>query len=195
MLLTWLSTRHSINMLGHTALGSQQSPDPPSLCGGKGSSLSGCGPPNDMVNSKSVIDVKPGDSGVVIGYQADEFTHTWQAECFVTQSQLYHGFMGKVKTLVHFPLEPGCEDYSFLDQLGEEFLHGLDSILMELIKTQELDASFDETDTMPSSVSSRFLHMVSTISDDSRPLFTPSIKWHNFWCKARVLCLPVPQAG
>ena len=35
-----------------------------------------------MVISESVMGVKPGDSGVVIGYQVDEFTHTWSAEWF-----------------------------------------------------------------------------------------------------------------
>ena len=33
-----------------------------------------------MVNSESVVDIKLGDFGVVIGYQVDEFTHTWYAE-------------------------------------------------------------------------------------------------------------------
>ena len=35
-----------------------------------------------MVNSKSVVGVKSGDSGVVILYQVDNFMFTWSAECF-----------------------------------------------------------------------------------------------------------------
>ena len=35
---------------------------------------------NGTVDSESVVGIKPGDSGVVIGYQVDEFTHTWSAE-------------------------------------------------------------------------------------------------------------------
>ena len=31
------------------------------------------------------VGIKPGDSGVVIGYQVDEFTHTWLMECFIAQ--------------------------------------------------------------------------------------------------------------
>ena len=39
--------------------------------------------------------LNPGDSGVVIGYQVDEFTHTWSAEQFVAHSHIYPGFPGK----------------------------------------------------------------------------------------------------
>ena len=38
--------------------------------------------------------------------------------------------MGKVSTLTHFPLKPGCEDYAFLDQAVEDFEHVLYFILM-----------------------------------------------------------------
>ena len=51
--------------------------------------------------------VKPGNSGVVIGYQVDEFTHTWSAERFVACSYIYPRFSGKVSSLSHFPLELG----------------------------------------------------------------------------------------
>ena len=88
---------------------------PPSPHGGEGYSFSGLLPSSDMVDSESVMDIKPGDSGVVIGYQVDEFTCTWSAEQFVAHSHIYPGFTGKVSSLSHFPMEPGCEDYSFLD--------------------------------------------------------------------------------
>ena len=39
------------------------------------------------------------------------------------------GFIGKVSSLTDFPMEPGCEDYSFLDQAVADFEQGLDSIL------------------------------------------------------------------
>ena len=68
-----------------------------------------------MVNSKSGMGVKPGDSGVVTRCQIDEFICTWLAQCFIAQSHIYPGFMGKMSTLTYFPLEPGCEDYSFVD--------------------------------------------------------------------------------
>ena len=41
------------------------------------SSLLGCVPPADMVDSEYVVGIKPGDSAVMIGYQVEEFTHTW----------------------------------------------------------------------------------------------------------------------
>ena len=68
----------------------------PSLCDGEGSSFPGLVPSDDVVNSDFVMGIKPGDSGVVIGYQVDEFTHTWSAEQFVAHSHIYPGFTGKV---------------------------------------------------------------------------------------------------
>ena len=78
--------------------------------------------------------IKPGDSSVVIGYQVDEFTHTWSAEQFVAHSHIYLGFTGNVSSLTHFPLEPGCEDYAFLDQAVADFEQGLDSILTDSLQ-------------------------------------------------------------
>ena len=105
-------------MEGHTALGSWQSHliHLPSLHVGEWSSFPGLVPPNDMVNSESVVDIKPGDSGMAVGYQVDEFTHTLSRKHFVAQSHIYPGFTGKVSSLTHFPLEPGCEDWAFYFQ-------------------------------------------------------------------------------
>ena len=86
-------------------------------------------PSDDTFDSESVVGIKPGHSGVVVGYQVDEFTVTWSAEQFVAHSHIYPGFMGKVSSVTHFPLELGCEDYSFLDQVVADFEQGLDSIL------------------------------------------------------------------
>ena len=110
---------------------------PPSLHGGEGSSFPGLVPSSDMVDSESVMGrgIKHSDSGVVVGYQVDEFTHTWSAEQFVACSLIYSGFTGKVSSLTHFPLEPGCEDYSFLDQAVAGFEQGLDTILTDSLDT------------------------------------------------------------
>ena len=99
-------------------------------------------PPNDTVNSESVVGILTGDSGMVIGYQVDYFTDTQLAEQFVAHSHIYPGFMGKVSALTTFPLEPGCEDYFFLDQAVADFEQGPESILTDSVKTLELDASF-----------------------------------------------------
>ena len=50
---------------------------PPLLHAGEGSSFPGLVPSDDVVNPDSVMAIKPGDSGVVIGYQVDEFTCTY----------------------------------------------------------------------------------------------------------------------
>ena len=87
----------------------------PSIHDGEGSSFPGLVPSDYTVNSESVMGNKPDDSDVVNGYQVDELTHTWSAEQFVAHSHIYPGFTGKVSSLTQFPLEPGCEDYAFLD--------------------------------------------------------------------------------
>ena len=132
---------------------------------------------------------------MVIGYEVDEFTRTWSAEQFVACSHIYPGFTGKVSSLTHFPLEPGFEDYAFLDQAVDDFEQGLDSILTDSLETLELDTSLEEPDTVTSSsVSSRFLHLVSTLSDNSKPQLAPSIHTHKLWCQARALLAPVSLA-
>ena len=88
---------------------------------------------------------------------------------------MYPGFMGKVLSLTHFPLEPGSEKFSFLDQAVANFEQGLDSILTASIETPELDASFEEPNVNTSLASSRFLCSVNTISNTSKPQFVPSI--------------------
>ena len=72
MLLHLLFPSHPIYMVGHTALGMWQSHkiSLPSLHGGEGSF------PDLVINSESVMGIKPGDSCVMIGYQVDEFSHT-----------------------------------------------------------------------------------------------------------------------
>ena len=75
--------------------------------------LSHSAPPSDMVNTESVVWLKHGDSGVAIRYQVNEFTHTWLVEHYITQSHIYPGFISKVSTLTHFPLEPSFEDCYF----------------------------------------------------------------------------------
>ena len=164
----------------------------PSLHDGDGSSFPGLLPSDDVTNSESVVGIKP---GVVIGYQVDEFTHTWSAEQFVAYSHIYPGFTGKVSSLTHFPLEPGHEDCAFLDQALPDFEKGLDSILTDSLETLELDTSLDEPDAVTSStVSSGFLYSVSTLSDNSKPQLAPSICTHKLWSQARALLAPVSLA-
>ena len=121
-----------------------------------------------MVNSEAVVGIKPGHSGVVIWYQVDEFTCTWSAEHFAAHSHIYPGFIGKMSLLTHFLQGPGCEDYSFLHQAVSDFEQGMDFILTNSIETPELDMFLDESDAIASSVSSGFLHLVSTLSDNSK---------------------------
>ena len=114
----------------------------------------------------------------------------WQSILFLLTYLSW--FMGKVSSPIHFPLEPGCVDYSFLDQAVADFEQSLDSILTDSIKIPELDASFEEPDCVPSSVSSGILCMVNTISDTSKPQLAHSIKSHKFWCQATTLLSHVP---
>ena len=166
----------------------------PSLHSGEGTSCPGLVPSNDTVNSESAMGVKPGNSGVVIGYQVHEFTDTWSAEQFVAHSHIYPEVTGKLSSLPLFPLEPGCEDYSFLGQATVDFEQGMDSILTNSLETRELDASLDKPDAIPSSVSLGFLCLVSTLSDNSKLQLAPSIRTHKLWCQVGALLAPVPLA-
>ena len=93
--------------------------------------------------------------------------------------------------LAHFLLEPGC----ILDQAVKDFGHGQDSIITDSIETPQLDASFDEADTMLSSVSVGFLCLISTICDIPELQLAPIIKFHKLWCLAKALLLSVLQEG
>ena len=63
----------------------------------------------------------------------------------------------------------------FLDQTMADFEQGLDSILIDSLERPELDTSLDEPGAITSSVSSGFLHSVSTLSANSKPQLAPSI--------------------
>ena len=82
---------------------------------GRAFPFQGLVPSDDSVKSTSVIDVKPGDSSIMTGYQVNEFTHTWSTG-FVTQLQIYASFIGKAPTLANYPLELSCGYYTFLEQ-------------------------------------------------------------------------------
>ena len=82
-----------------------------------------------------------------------------------------------------------------MDQAVADFEQGLDSILTDSLKTPELDTSLEEPDAITSSsVSSGFLHSVSTLSDNSKPQLAPSIHTRKLWCQARALLAPVSLA-
>ena len=138
--------------------------------------------------------IKPCDSGVVIGYEIDEFTHTWFAEWFIGHSHIYPGFNGKVSSLTHSPLEPGCEDYSCLVQAVADSYQGLDAILTNSLETPKLDTSLDEADAITSAVSSGFLCSVSTLCDNSKLLLSPSIRSHKLWYQASTIHAPLSLA-
>ena len=91
LLLSQLFPNHLIYMVGHTALEDHcrvtQSIHLPNMMG-RGLSFPGLVPSDDMVDSESVMGIKPGDSGVVIGYQVDEvYPHL---VCRVVFCQLPH---------------------------------------------------------------------------------------------------------
>ena len=52
----------------------------PLLHGREESSFPDVAPLNDMNDSESMVAITSGDFGVVIGYQVDEFIHTWSVD-------------------------------------------------------------------------------------------------------------------
>ena len=81
-----------------------------------------------------------------------------------------------------------------MDHAVVDFEQGLDSILTDSLETPELDTSLKEPDAITSSVSSRFLHSVSTLSDNSKLQLAPTIGTRKLWCQARALLAPVSLA-
>ena len=57
------------------------------------------------------------------------------AQCSISMLDHIFILVSQVRCLNHFPLESGCEDYSFLDQAVEDIEDGLDSILTDHINT------------------------------------------------------------
>ena len=105
-----------------------------------------------------------------------------------------------MSNIPHFILEPGCEDQSFLEQAVADIGHGLDSILTDPVNPPEPKVLFDEADAVPSSVSSGFLCLVSTHSDNSRLQLASSVKcihysarlgYHFYLYHRWVKCQPV----
>ena len=84
MVLNHLSSSNSVSMIGHTLFGfGRESPDPSAFPTWWGVFFLPCFlPPDYMIDSESVVDVKPGDSGMVFGDQGDEFTCIWLADYF-----------------------------------------------------------------------------------------------------------------
>ena len=100
MLLLQLPPSFHLNAGEYRSGGSAKSQliSSPSLHGGDGSPFSDSVTPNYTTDSKCVVGVKPGGSGVVMEYQVDEFTCTWLAECllhnhtftFISQTRCQH---------------------------------------------------------------------------------------------------------
>ena len=157
---------------GHTALGTSRVTWSSAFTTSWGV-LSSLVPPDDMVNW-ILVDVKHGDSSVMIGYQVDQFTHTWLLEYFVL-SNIYLGFMGKMSTLTYFLLEPGYEDCSFLTKLLQALSMILNPFSLSLLKHQNWILPL--MSLMPWLLQS-LQGSVSTISDISKLQLVPSIKSH-----------------
>ena len=162
---------------------------PPSLHDGEGSSFPDLVPSDDVVDSDSVMGIKPGDSGVVIGYQVDEFTHTWSAEQFVAHPHIYPGFTGKVSSLTQgvmiMPFWIRLLLTSNKDWTPSSLIHlrhwnwTLPWRSLVLLHLQYLLG---------------FSTSVTTLSDNSKPQLASSIHTCKLWCQARALLAPVSLA-
>ena len=83
------------NMVGYIPLAFWQNQliTLPGRHGGEGSSSPGLVQPDGIVNSKLLVDVKPGNSSVVIGYQVDNYSHLVARMycCLMTNLPWVHG--------------------------------------------------------------------------------------------------------
>ena len=139
------------------------------------------------LNSESVMGVKPGDSGIVIGYQVDTF---------ITPCQWSNSLLDQTFILVS---QVRCSQWPTSTKLWGLFLFGpgsgrlstsLDSIHMECQHTRTGNIPWWGWCHAFFSLFS-FLCSVSTMSDASRQqLFIMTL-----WCQAMDLLLHVLQAG
>ena len=83
MLVSWPSPIQSIWWDIQPWRLKRESPDPSAFCTWLGGSIPGYVPPNDLVNSKSVVGIKCRNSVVVSGYQINVFTHKLLMEHFI----------------------------------------------------------------------------------------------------------------
>ena len=166
------------SMVGHTTLGTSQSPNPSTFF--------------------SRFDSTQWHGWILISVRHEtwwfwciDWISGWSVDLllvsrsFVAWSHIYLGSQTRGHDL--------C--ISHLNKAVADFEESLDSILTDSIKTSELDTSFEEPDVITLSVSSGFPCSVSTISVTSKPQLAPRIKSHQLWCQARALLLPVPLAG
>ena len=97
--------------------GLAESPDPSAfLKWWGGIFFSGGAPSSDTVNSESVMEIKPGDSGVWLDIRLMNFLKPgkWVFHCSFT---IFSWFHDEICTLTYFPFEPGCYDFSFWTRL------------------------------------------------------------------------------
>ena len=128
--------------------------------------------------------VKPGDSGVVIGYQVMNVLAPGQQSV----SLLDHTFMlvSQVRC-PHLPtshLNQAVRIAPFWTRQWKTLNMARLLFLTESVNIPVLDASLGKAAAILSSVPSGFLCSVSTISDTFRLQLAPSIKYHKLWCSA-----------
>ena len=76
-----------------------------------------------------------------------------------------------MSSLNYFPLEPGCENYSFLDQAVADIKQGLDSILINSIKM--LFATLD-TEQLISCIRVAHVDTISSLQDSEGEMISNS---------------------
>ena len=107
---------------------------------------------------------------------------------------IYPGLTGKVSSLTHFPLEPGCEDYAFLDQAVGDFEQGLDSILTDSLDTRIGHflgwAWCHYIFSLLLGFSTQLVPFLIILSHSLLLAFL----LHKLWCQARALLAPVSLA-
>ena len=125
-----------------------------------------------------------------MGYHFNEFAQSCSAEHSIAQLQINHDFTVKLPTLMHLSLEPGFEDYCFLDQAAADSVHSLDA---QIHSTHHNWMHHMMRLMSCLLVSWGYLHSVSF--SNSRLQLASSIKSHKLGWKSKVLPLPVPQGS
>ena len=106
----------------------------PSIDGSE-ESFAGVLPSSDPVNSESVVGLKPGYSGIAIGYQVDNFTHTWSMEILLLDHKFTLGSWARCQLKPTSKSNWVVRVIHFFDQDVKEFEYVLYSIFTDFIET------------------------------------------------------------
>ena len=91
------------------------------------------------------------DGDAVVAYDTNSLTGTWSATRFSSCTVVPFTYQGRVAPISSFPLEPGCDNYNFLEQEVQAHRESLPDICVNVptLQTGLDEESQDESEEAP----------------------------------------------